>query len=96
MPPDLTHDGGHRERHEVRAGFDVEADDGVDQADAGDLNQVVARFAATLETAGDVIGQRQAARDDLVPVTLELRGVGVKGRQLTEHVGNVGVFVGTR
>jgi hypothetical protein len=27
---------------------------------------------------------------------LEVRGVGVKGRQLTEHVGNVGVFVGTR
>jgi hypothetical protein len=42
VPAYLAHDRGHRERHEVGAGIHVESDDGVDQSDAGDLNQVVA------------------------------------------------------
>lgn len=38
-----------------------------------DLNKVVTRFAATLEPPRDVIGQRQAPLNDLVPVPLEFR-----------------------
>ena len=96
MPADLPHDGGHRKGDEVGAGLDVEAGDSVDQSDASHLDQVVAWFAATLEAAGYVVGQRQTALDDLVPMPLEVRRVGINGSQLTEHVGNVSVFVGTR
>ncbi len=96
MPANLAHDGGHRKRDEIRTGFDVEAGDRVHQTDASHLHEVVAWFAAALESAGDVIGQRKAALDDLVSMTLEIRRAGIKSRQLTEHVGNVGVFVGTR
>ena len=96
MPANLAHDGRYRERDEIRTGFDVEPGHRVDQADAGYLHQIVARFAAAFETAGDVVGQRQAALDDLVSVTLEVRRLGVKSRQLAEHIGNVGVFIGTR
>ena len=72
VPADLAHDGGHREGDEIRTGFDVEADDGVDQSDARDLNQVVARFTAALEPPGDVIGQRQAPLHNLVAMAREL------------------------
>jgi hypothetical protein len=96
MPTDLPHDGGHRERDEVGAGFHVEARDGVDQSDASHLDQVVAGFSAALEPAGYVVGQRQTAFDDFVPMTLEVRGARVESSQLTKHVRNVGVFVGTR
>ena len=78
MPADFPHDGGHRKGDEVGARLEVEAGDGVDQSDPSHLNQVVARFAASLETTGDVICQRQAALDDLVPMTLEFRRIGVK------------------
>jgi hypothetical protein len=37
------------------------------------LHEVVTWFATALESAGDMIGQRQAALDDLVPMTLEIR-----------------------
>src|ERR1700734_379839 len=84
MPADLAHDRGHREGDEVGAGFDVEAGDRVDQSDAGHLNQVVARFPTPLEAPGYVIGQRQAALDDLVSMTLKLRRVGVESGQFTK------------
>ena len=54
-------------------GLDVEADYRVDQSDPGDLNQVITWFAPALEPPGDVIGQRQAPLDDLVPLALEFR-----------------------
>lgn len=96
MAADLAHDRGHREGHEVGAGVDVEAHHRVDQPDAGHLDEVVARFAAALEAARDVVGQRQAALDDLVPLALNFHGVGRHGSQLPEHVRNIGVFVRTR
>ena len=70
VPADLAHDRRHRERHEVRAGVDVEPDHGVHQADAGDLHEVVARLTAAVEATRDVVGQRQAALDDAVTLTL--------------------------
>ncbi|CFR99778.1 Uncharacterised protein [Mycobacterium tuberculosis] len=70
---DLAHDGRNREGDEVRPGLHVEANRGVDQPDPRDLNKVVTRFAATLEPPRDVIGQRQAPLNDLVPVPLEFR-----------------------
>ena len=42
-------------------GLDVESGHGVDQTDACDLDEVVARFAATFEPSGDMVGQWQAA-----------------------------------
>ncbi len=74
MPADFAHDGRHRERHEVRAGVDVETDHRIDQTHPRDLDQVVARLAAPVETPGDVIGQRQAALDDAVPLPLKIGG----------------------
>lgn len=93
MPPDLAHDRGHRERHEIGSGLDVEAHHRIDQPDPGDLDEVVARFAAALESPGDVVGQRQAPLDNLVAVALQLRRVRGKARQLTEHVRDIGVFI---
>jgi len=58
MPANLTHDRGHRERHEIRAGLHVVPDDGIDQPDARHLDEVVAGLAATVEATGDVVGQR--------------------------------------
>ena len=74
-------------------GLDVEPDHRVDQTDARHLNQVVSWFAPALEPAGDVIGQRQATLDDLVPLTLKFHRVGRHAGQLAEHVRNIGVFV---
>jgi len=71
MSADLAHDGRHRERHEVRAGVDVEPDHRVHQTHPGNLDQVVAGLAAAVETTGDVIGQRQAALHDAVALPLE-------------------------
>jgi len=45
---------------------------GIDQTAAGDLNEVVARLAAAVETARNVVGKRQASLDDAVPLTAEL------------------------
>jgi len=59
-------------RVEVRACVDVEPDHGIDQTDPGDLNEVVARLAASVETARDVVGQRQASLDDAVTLAAEL------------------------
>ena len=93
MPANLAHDRRHRERHEVRAGVDVEPDHGVDQTHPGDLDQVVARLAAAVEAAGDVVGQRQAALDDAVALAAgtspEPSG---KPCKFAEHVGDIRVF----
>ena len=78
------------------AGDRPQPGDGVDQPDACHLNQVVPGLPATLEPAGDVIGQRQAALHDFVAMALEFRRVALQNGQLAEHVRNVSVFVGTR
>ena len=54
----FAHDGRHGEGHEVEAAGDVEAVDGVHQTQPRDLHQVVVGFTATVEAAGDVLGQR--------------------------------------
>jgi hypothetical protein len=92
VPSNFTHDGRHREGHEVRTGFDVEPDHGIDQTDAGYLDEVVARLATTIESTGDVVGQRQAPLDNPVTLALELRGVRRQRRQLPEHVRDVGIL----
>ena len=92
MATDLTHDRRHRERHEIRTRVDVEPDHGIDQAHPSDLHQVVARFAATVESAGDVIGQRQASLDDAVPLPLNFAESSGTSAKLAEHVGDIRVF----
>jgi hypothetical protein len=52
---------------------DIEPNHRVHQSNSGHLHQVVARLATPVESAGDVIGQRQASLDDPVALTLELR-----------------------
>jgi hypothetical protein len=54
---DFPDDGGHGVGGEVVAVFGVEPVDGFDQADGGDLDQVVQRFAAAVEALRQVFGQ---------------------------------------
>ena len=97
VPPDLPHDGGHREGDEVRPGVDVVADDGIDQSDPRHLHQIVAGFAASVEAAGDMVGEREAPFHDPIAMTPELRRIGFQFGQFPEHVGNIGIFgVGPR
>jgi hypothetical protein len=92
VPANLTHDGRHRKRHEIRPGVDIEPDHRVDQSHAGHLHQIIAGFAASVEPAGDVVGQRQASLHDPVTLALKLRrGVG-QIFELAEHVSDVRVF----
>jgi hypothetical protein len=92
VPADLTHDGRHREGHEVRAGVDVEPDHCIDEPDASHLDEVVTGLAAPIEPAGDVIGQWQAALDDAVALPHELIRLFGDVFQLAEHVGDIRVF----
>lgn len=70
VPAHFTHDRGHCERHEVRTGLDVVANDGIDQAHAGHLHQIIAGFPAAVESPGDVVGQWKAPLHDAVSVAL--------------------------
>src|SRR4029077_15776135 len=71
VPSNLTHDRGHRKRHEIRSGVDVESDHRVDQPHPRNLDEVVSGFPPTVETAGDMVGQWKTALDDPVALALE-------------------------
>jgi hypothetical protein len=92
VAPDFTHDRRHRERHEVRPGVHIEPDHRVHQPHPGDLDQVVAGFAAAVEPACDVVRQRQASLHDAVALAGELCGVFRHPLQFAEHVGDIRVF----
>ena len=42
----------------------------IDETEAGNLDEVVVVLAATTEATGDVLGEREAAGDDLVSKTV--------------------------
>ena len=92
VPSDLAHDGRHRERHEVRPGVDIEPDHRIHQAHPRDLDQVVAGFSTPVEAAGDVVGQREAALDDPVPLPLKRRRIFGYALEFTEHVRDIRVL----
>ncbi len=67
MAPHFSHDRGHGEGEEVRAALDVVAVHRVDEADAGDLHQILEGLAAAVEASSDVLGEGQAPGDDRFP-----------------------------
>jgi hypothetical protein len=66
MPLDLTDDRGGRVGRELHATLRVEPIDGFDQADGGDLHQVVQRLATVAETPCKVLDERQMHLDELL------------------------------
>ena len=54
--------------------------------------EVIARLAAPVEPAGDVVSQRQASLHDAVTLALELRGRFLQFLEIAEHVSDVRVF----
>ena len=60
--------------------------------DARDLDEVVAGFTTPVEPAGDVVGQREAALDDPVPLALERRRIFGHALEFAEHVSDIRVF----
>ena len=63
---DLAEDRGNRERRERRLARRVEAVDRLEQAERGDLDEVVERLPAALVAAGELARQRQEALDELL------------------------------
>src|SRR3954447_20491052 len=65
---DLAHDRGHGVARERHAALDVEAVDGLHEAEAGDLEDVVERLFGALIAGGKLARERQEALDDRVAV----------------------------
>ena len=63
MPTHLATNRRHREGHEPSLGGNVPIH-ALDQADPGDLDEVVGRFPTTDEPIGDVVGKGQTLGDD--------------------------------
>jgi hypothetical protein len=61
------------ERHKVCANVDVEAVDGVEQADPSSLHEVVKWFAPPAVSVADVVGDWQTALDSGLALTPECR-----------------------
>ena len=54
----LAHHGGNCEGDEIGSARGIETVDGVDQTETRHLNQIVVCLATTVESSGDVLGQR--------------------------------------
>ncbi len=93
VPANLPHDRGHRVGHEVEAAVRIETVDGLDQAESGDLQQILVRLAAPTESAGDVIGEGKATCDDFVAQRGRLPGRFVQGSQARNRGRHVLVVV---
>jgi hypothetical protein len=63
----LSEDGGGGVARELRPATGLEAIDGLDQAEARDLEQVVERLVGVGVAKREVAGQRQEALDELLP-----------------------------
>lgn len=63
VPPHFAHHGGDGERQQVRARGGIEAVDGLDDADARHLKQVIERLPAAAVAARDVLGERETQHD---------------------------------
>ena len=64
---ELAEDGGRGIARELRAAPGLEAVDGLDQAEARDLQQVVERLVGVGVAQGEIAGQRQEALHELLP-----------------------------
>src|SRR5690606_36278121 len=73
VPLDLAGDGGHGVALEGVAECGVVPVDGLDEAESGDLAQVVVALAAAAETAGETVGHGEPRLDDLVAERVTLR-----------------------
>lgn len=93
ISPNFAHHGRYRECDEIRALRGVESIDCLHQTDAGDLDEVVERFAASAEMAGYVIGQWQASGDDHLALMATCRQCGRKMFQGSEHREDVLILI---
>lgn len=64
VPFDLADDGGGGVRGELDAALRVEAVHGLDQADGGDLGQIVQRLATVAEAPGQMLDEREVHTDE--------------------------------
>src|SRR4051812_31361899 len=94
---ELAQDGGDGETRERRLATWVKAVDRLQQAEAGDLDQVVQRLSPALVAAGELAGERQEATDQrgagrLVAVVgaLQQRAVGTRPGHTRFGVGRIG------
>jgi hypothetical protein len=85
VPLDLADDRRGRVRRELDAAVRVEAVDRLDQADGGDLGQVVQRLTAVAEAAREMLDERQVHADQLVAQLRVLRTAVLQCAQLDEH-----------
>ena len=67
MALQLAEDRGGGKRRELEAPARIEALDGLEQADEGDLDEVVALLTAIREAAGEEVRERGVLLDELVP-----------------------------
>src|SRR5262249_26021056 len=74
----------------------VEPVDGVDQADGGDLAEVLVGLAAVAEAQRDVLGDRQVRGDEVVAQGLAVAFGGVRVGELVGQRGRLGGVVGGR
>jgi hypothetical protein len=93
MALQLADDRRRRVRAELDLAVDVEAVDGFQQSDAGDLHQVLDRLAATAEAAHEVLDERIVDPHELLA-----RGLcfGAAGAQLLEELAHSFPVDGTR
>lgn len=82
---DLAHDRGSRVGRELHPAVRVETVDRLDQADGGDLGEVVQRLAAVAEAAREVLDERQVHADQLVAQLRVLRAAVLQRAQLDEQ-----------
>src|SRR6202008_1979104 len=71
----FTHYCRYRKGKEICTAVDIETIDGIDQANSGNLDEVLVRLSAISEAARDVIGQRQSPLDDRLALTPERSGL---------------------
>ena len=76
VPPDLAHDRGHREGEEVSVAVGIEPFQRTEQADGGDLLEVVHRLAPSRVTARDAPGHRQVDHHQTIA---QARATGIGG-----------------
>ena len=89
VPLDLADDRGRGVGGELQAAPGLEAVQGVDEADAADLDQIAERLAAAVEAARDVLDDRQVAAHELVAQRGPPGRVRGHGRELAQHVADV-------
>jgi hypothetical protein len=85
VPLDLADHRRCRVRRELHPAVRVEAVDGLDQPDGGDLGQVVQRLAAVAEAAREVLDERQVHPDQPVAQLRVLGAVLLQRAQLGEE-----------